>query len=92
ITSTWEWGTIVITDANPITQAHSGVNVWATNLGGKYVDNEDGYITSPDIDLSATTGAIEVSWWQYLETESCCDEGSVYVSNDGGATWTSIYS
>jgi len=87
-TTSWEWG---VPTSGP-GQAHSGNNVWATNLEGNYNNNEDGYAQSPDIDLSTLAGqGILVSWWQWLQTEYGFDYASVEVSNDGGATWTRVY-
>jgi bacillopeptidase F len=85
---TWEWGAAVYGPGF----AHSGTNVWATGLDGNYNDNEDSYITSPVIDLSSQAGkAVVVDWWQWLQTEGCCDYGEVQVSNNGGASWSSIF-
>jgi hypothetical protein len=87
-TTSWAWGTPT---SGPGT-AHSGTNVWATNLSGNYNNNEDGYITSPDIDLSAYAGqSTTLFWWQWYEGENCCDYISLEVSNDGGATWNRVY-
>ena len=87
-TTSWEWGA----PASGPGVAHSGTNVWATNLDGDYGNDEDGYTLSPDIDLSAYAGQTPIlSWWQWLETESGFDFASVEVSNDGGATWTRVY-
>ncbi|MDW8069660.1 MAG: S8 family serine peptidase, partial [Anaerolineae bacterium] len=85
--STWEWGT-------PTTgprSAHSGTNVWATNLDGDYNNNENSYLESPNIDLSALVGPFVFSWWQWLRTEAYFDYADVQVSNDGGVTWTTVY-
>ncbi len=86
--STWAWGA----PTSGPGEGHSGNNAWATNLAGNYNDNEDSYVESPDIDLSALAGqGIYLSWWQWLQTEPCCDWGEVQVSNDGGASWASVY-
>ncbi|WP_423224158.1 carboxypeptidase regulatory-like domain-containing protein [Candidatus Amarolinea aalborgensis] len=86
--TSWAWGQ----PTSGPRSAHSGVKVWATNPGGSYSNNEDGYVVSPDIDLSAhADSAIIVSWWQYLQTERSYDLARVAVSNDGGATWNKVY-
>ena len=86
--TSWAWG---LPASGPHT-AVSGSNVWATNLTGNYGNNEDGFIVSPDIDLSAYGGqTLIVSWWQWLQTEPGYDYGRVEASNDGGATWNIIY-
>jgi subtilisin family serine protease len=67
-------------------------NVWATNLGGDYGNNENGYLTSPTIDLSAHAGSSPVlQWRQWLRTESSWDFASVEVSSDNGGSWTRVY-
>ena len=87
--SSWEWG---VPTSGP-RRAHSGSHVWATNLSGTYFENEDGYLVSPDMDLSAYAGqAVIVSWWQWLQTEDYgYDWASVEVTNDGGTSWTMVY-
>jgi uncharacterized membrane protein len=86
--TSWAWG---MPTSGPYS-AHSGSYVWATNLSGNYSNGEDGYITSPAIDLSSYAGSsFEISWWQWLSTEEGWDYASVEVSNDGGATWTRVY-
>ena len=88
--TSWAWG--MPSAAPGPGGAHSGVRLWATNLTGNYNNNEDGYVVSPNIDLSAYAGqTFTVSWWQWLQTEPCCDYASVEVSNNGGLTWTRVY-
>ncbi len=86
--STWAWGA----PTSGPGAAHSGSNVWATNLGGDYNDEENSYIVSSPIDLSAHTGkSVLVDWWQWLQTEDGWDYAWVEVTNDGGASWTTVY-
>lgn len=86
--SSWAWGA----PTNGPGRAHSGTKAWATNLSGSYTDNEDGFIVSPAIDLSSLAGrSARLAWWQWLQTESCCDFAAVGVSKDNGATWTRVY-
>ena len=86
--TSWEWGQ----PTSGPGAAHSGANVWATNLAGDYFTGEYGTITSPDIDLSAYTSSnIILSWWQWLQTESCCDYAWLELSNDGGISWYTYY-
>jgi len=86
--TSWAWGA----PTSGPRSAHSGANAWATNLSGDYSDGEYGILTSPEVDLSAYAGqSVVVTWWQWLQTEECCDFGSVEVSNDGGASWMAIY-
>jgi hypothetical protein len=83
-TDTWQWGA---PPSGP-GSAHSGVNAWGTFYPTDYSDD---YVESGNIDLSALAAGFKISWWQWLQTESCCDYGQVEVSNDGGASWTTIY-
>ena len=71
--------------------AHSGVRLWATKLTGNYDNNEDGYVVSPNIDLSAYAGQTFTVPGAVAETEPCCDPASVEVSNNGGLTWIRVY-
>jgi bacillopeptidase F len=88
-TTTWAWGAPT---SGPYA-AHSGSYLWGTNLSGYYLDYEDGYITSPYIDLSGLSAepTIPLSWWQWYYGESCCDYISTEVSNNGGSSWTVVY-
>ncbi len=84
----WQWG---VPQSGPGV-AHSGTKVWGRGLNANYGNDEDGYITSPNIDLSSLAGQTPVlSWWQWLKTELLHDHGSVEVSKDGGALWTAVY-
>ncbi|MCI0518989.1 MAG: carboxypeptidase regulatory-like domain-containing protein [Chloroflexi bacterium] len=86
--TSWEWGTPVKGPG----AAYSGVNVWATGLAGGYGANEDGYVTSPDIDLSAAAGnSTLLSWQQFFQSEPGYDYGAIEISNDGGATWSLLW-
>ncbi|CAG0936462.1 tRNA(Glu)-specific nuclease WapA [Thermoflexales bacterium] len=88
--NSWEWGEPAATPGPG--SAHSGYNVWATNLAGNYSDWENGVLTSPEIDLGAYAGeAITVTWWQWLYSEPNYDPARVEVSNDGGNNWTTVY-
>lgn len=86
--TSWEYGT----PSSGPGEAHSGDYLWATELDGAYRHGEDGYVTSPAVDVSALGGNdLLLTWWQYYDGEACCDEISVEGSNDGGATWEAIY-
>lgn len=85
---TWAWGT----PASGPGRAHSGVGSWATNLSGNYNDSEHSYLVSPDLDLSSSQDQhLLLSWWQWLQTESCCDGARVEISRDAGRGWTTVY-
>jgi len=85
----WELGdpeTVFIDTAN------SGVNAWVTVLNGDYPDlgNDTAYVESPCLDFSSFTGDPVLSFAGIFETESCCDEGWVDISLDGGTTWNKL--
>ena len=72
--------------------AHSGANVWATNLGGDYDNDEDGTITVAGFRFSPFADRmIQLTWWEWLQSEAGYDYASVEVSADGGATWDAVY-
>ncbi len=86
--SSWEYG---VPAGTVIPQsAGCGVNAWVTNLDGDYNNNESSYITSPLFDFSGLTTDPYLRFDHIYETESCCDEGWVEYSTDGGATWTKL--
>ncbi len=86
--TSWEWG---VPTSGP-GSAHSGNNVWATNLDGDYNIFENGYATAPAIDLSAYVGQeLRLSWWQYIHTEAGYDFASVEISSNGGGSWSEVY-
>jgi hypothetical protein len=88
-TTSWAWGAPT---SGPYS-AHSGSNVWATNLSGDYSSNENGYLTSPAIDLShlAAEPSIDLRWWWYLYSEPSYDFATVEVSANGGGSWTPVW-
>jgi bacillopeptidase F (M6 metalloprotease family)/putative cell wall-binding protein/subtilisin family serine protease len=80
--NTWEWG---VPTSGP-ESAHSGSNVWATNLAGTYSSNAECWLETPPVDLSGCSSAIlEFAHWHNLEQN--WDFGLVQVSGDGGETW-----
>lgn len=74
--------------------AFSGSNVWATNLAGNYMNSDCGGIISPSIDLTtATSASISFQQWRHMEestlaTGSAFDAGMLFVSTDGGGSWS----
>jgi len=85
--NSWQWGAPTGTFINA---ANSGVNAWVTNLSGTYQNNENSYLISPCFDFSGLAIDPILSFAHIYNTESCCDEGWVDVSTDGGATWTRL--
>lgn len=72
-------------------QAHSGDNVWATQLNGNYSPNRVSHITSPTLDLSDYEGMeVEVQWYDWSQVENPnynYDFGTIWASFDDGASW-----
>ncbi len=86
--SSWAWGT----PTNGPGGAHSGTNLWATNLGGNYNGNEASTLTSSDVDLSGLQGNyLVISWWQWFQGENNYDRFGVEVSNTSGSSWIHVY-
>jgi len=76
---TWQWG-------QPTTgpSAHSGTNVWGTNLIGDYGNNEHSYLSISGILVPDQRG--KVSFWQWYEFEgsgTLYDGGRLEISTDG---------
>lgn len=82
--SSWELG---VPAGTFIDTASSGINAWVTNLTGNYTINEGSYIESPCFDFSSLQIDPILEFSQIYQTESCCDEGYVDISLDGGMTW-----
>ncbi len=80
----WNWGR----PTSGPGAAHSGINVWATNLSGNYQNNADSYLDSPPINL-ANMSQVWLSFWHWYEFEynqnALWDGGNVKISADGGA-------
>ncbi len=73
-----------------IDRAANGTNAFVTNLTGDYNDSESSFIESPPMDLRGAGGDPILSFNLWYVTESCCDEGFVEVSTDGGRTYTKV--
>ena len=67
--------------------AHSGNNVWATNLSGNYNNNVDCWLLSPPIRI---TEPCELTFYQYFQSESYYDGAIVEVTTDGGSSFVRI--
>ncbi|MEO0072093.1 MAG: kelch repeat-containing protein [candidate division WOR-3 bacterium] len=80
----WEWG---VPTSGP-GSAYSGQKLWATVLGGNYVNNADWKLTTPTFTASVNNPVLKFWHWYYIETN--WDGGNVKLSTDGGATWNVI--
>ncbi len=81
-TGLWQWGAPTSGPGN----AHSGDNVWATNLSGNYENSASYTLDTPEIQVLDS----EFMFWHWYSTENSWDGGNVKISTDDGATWTVI--
>ena len=84
--ATWAWGT---PSATFINGSFSGTQAWVTNLAGNYNNSELSYLTTPCFDASAAS-SLFLRFKHMFDTESCCDEGWVEVSTNGGGSWSKL--
>ncbi|MEA3476163.1 MAG: C25 family cysteine peptidase [Candidatus Cloacimonadota bacterium] len=88
-TNAWEWGEPTAGGIN----AYSGVNVWATNLDGHYVDNVDWYLNSPEFTVP-DSGILYFYHYHNFEgskgEKTFYDGGNVKISTNGGASFNLI--
>jgi len=82
----WEWG---VPTYGP-TSAHSGSNVWATNLDGDHSNSADSILDSTEVDLNMFAPEPELKFWHWYD-HTTYDCGNVKISTDGGNTWNLIY-
>ncbi len=88
--SAWQWG-------RPTTGpmgAHSGQNVWATNLAGYYADNANATLDTPPLVLVNATEATLTFWhWYRMEYSDNVfwDGGNVKISTDGGSSFQLLF-
>ena len=99
--SGWDFGVPVNTYG---VTAHSGTNVWATNLNGDSVDYAISDLISPAISLVGGNKATLRFWQNYDFTSASAgggdddtfgdflvEAGQVALSTDDGATWNDLY-
>jgi len=80
----WEWG-------DPTTgpmDAYSGVNVWATKLGGDYSSSSNSKLDLPAVIVPTNATYAMLTFWQWYYIETNYDGGNVKISTDGGSSWT----
>jgi len=92
-TYAWSGATCNYTPSPP-PAAHSGTDMWGTRLNDCYQDlgNNSGFgtcvngnpaddsILSFTVDLTAVTGPVEMSWWEWFDLFLEWDWGEVYVN------------
>ncbi|UCE19258.1 MAG: hypothetical protein JSV84_02600, partial [Gemmatimonadota bacterium] len=79
----WEWGTPTLLTGP---SAHSGVNVWGTDLADSADDNHDGLLTSPAIPIPVLgpNQVARVRFFAWINVNSFWqDRGEFQVSSDG---------
>ena len=82
----WQWGA----PTSGPNGAYSGEKVYATNLAGNYDNNANMTLVMPPVELPADSSAfLQYKSWHNLETR--WDFGHVFISTDGGETWTQAY-
>ena len=80
----WQWGR----PTSGPWAAHSGTNVWATNLSGNYPDNCSAALVSPMFRLALGAHPV-LEFWDWFHS-AWDDVGRVQVSPDGGASWDTL--
>jgi hypothetical protein len=83
------WARGIPSDSN-IRNAGAGEYAWVTNPTGDHNVNENSFLYSPCFDLSEETADLRVSFLHNYYTESCCDEGWLDATVDGGETWARV--
>nr|BAD99234.1 SC protease [Bacillus sp. KSM-LD1] len=84
--NSWQWG---VPTSGP-NGAYSGEKVYATNLAGNYDNRANMTLVMPPVELPEDSEAyLQYKSWHNLETR--WDFGHVFVSTDGGETWTQAY-
>jgi len=74
----------------PIASASSGDFAWNNNPSGVYLASELSYLESPCFDFSTLIDDPDVRFRHAYETESCCDEGWLEMSTNGGDSWNKV--
>ncbi|MFO7914387.1 MAG: S8 family serine peptidase [Candidatus Krumholzibacteriales bacterium] len=83
-TGDWEWG-------EPTTGpdgANSGVNLWATQVGGTYSSSSNSKLETPEVIVPAGSSYAMLTFWQWYYIETNYDGGNIKISTDGGSTWS----
>jgi bacillopeptidase F len=69
--------------------AHSGSNVWGTNLSGNYANGMNASLVSPPVSLAGmTTVTLQFAHWYRIENNY--DQGKLEITTDAGAHWTTL--
>jgi hypothetical protein len=76
----WQWG------VDAVAGAHSGTNVWGTNLGINYADNACAALRTGTLVVPASGGAF--AFYAWYQTEEAWDFCNVKISTDAGVTFS----
>ncbi len=68
--------------------AYEGSNVWGTNLAGKYPDNADFSLYSPEMYVGKGTS---VEFWHWYDMENGWDFARLEISRDSGLNWELLH-
>ena len=82
----WEKG---VPNASVINSAHSSPNVWATVLGGNYINNAYDYLYTPIFNNSVFK-ADTLKFWFWMDAENNSDGGRIEYTNNGGVDWNML--
>jgi hypothetical protein len=80
----WQWG---VPSGGPT--AHSGQRVWATRLGGEYVNNADWRLDLAGVEVPISQPRL--SFWHWHEIEGGWDGGNLSLSTNGGASFVLLH-
>jgi hypothetical protein len=75
----WQWGTPTTGPTN----AHSGINLWATMLDTNYSVNSNSQLVTVPINITGVNAPI-LSFYHWFDTESYYDGCNVKISVNGG--------
>jgi hypothetical protein len=82
----WERG---VPASTSFTSAHSGVNVWATNLTGNYLSNATEYLYSPYFTIPAIPDTVELEFWHQMVVQTSSGWGYLQYSTNG-QVWSNL--
>lgn len=83
----WEWGQAKYGPK----QAHSANGLWGLDLDAEYDNNVSSTLTMTlNLTTIPATHTVMLHWWEWVETQSCCDFGSVKISSPSNPTPTTI--
>jgi bacillopeptidase F len=81
----WQWGAPTSGPGS----AHSGSNVWATNLSGNYPNSHNASLITPPLSLAGLSSAsLQFAHWYSMEKDF--DTAKVEISTNGGSSWTQL--